>query len=716
MRKSPWVLKLTLLAVAVAIAPRLTAQDRQPPPRQEGQTARDDASNDSPDTKGDADAAGKSAADLADTDKSAAGKGATGNDILDLDIEQLGKVQAKVPTAFDAEVTTVTANKSTVGKSPAAVFVITNDMIRRSGATSIPETFRMVPGMQVAKIGSSKWAISSRGFNGQFTNKLLVVVDGRSVYTPFSAGVYWETQDLVLQDVDHIEVIRGPGATVWGANAVNGVINIITRKTADTQGALVSAGGGDQDQAINAVRYGGQIDENTKYKVYAKQTQRAAGFNPQGANDAWGTVRGGFRIDWDDPDKQDALTLQGDIYAGVIGEQSSLALPVAPFTVNPIQQGHIGGGNVLGRWSHVVDEDNTYSFQSYFDRTERIDTLFNFAINIYDTQFQQNLKHSENHVFTWGAGYRVMDDNIKGSGPLPAVNPQTRTWDQASLFLQDEMPLFRDDLKLIIGSKFLYYYFTGFEYQPSARVLWEIDEKQVLWGAVSRAVRTPSRAEEDATITLLSAPPNTSFINVAGGGRGLVSEDLMAYELGYRKEVNERLSFEVATFYNVYRNLIVEPVTGFVFAFPPTFLTQFKNAQNAESYGIELNGLWEIHKKWRLRGWYSFLHIQTHGQDGIFASPTGSSPRNQAYLMSSWDLPHNFEFDLMSRYVDDLPAIGVPSYTSMDARLGWRPPGNWEFSIIGQNLLAPHHLEFAPVITVPSAVNRGVYAQVVWRH
>ncbi|MDB5337768.1 MAG: TonB-dependent receptor, Outer rane receptor for ferrienterochelin and colicin, partial [Planctomycetaceae bacterium] len=297
---------------------------------------------------------------------------ATGaGDILDLDIEQLGKVQAKVATAFDAEVTSVTANKSSIGKSPAAVFVITNEMIRRSGATSVPETFRMVPGMQVAKVGSNKWAISVRGFNQELSNKLLVLVDGRSVYTPFFGGVYWDTQDLVLQDVERIEVIRGPGATVWGANAVNGVINIITKTTGETQGTLLSSGGGTQDRAINVIRHGGKIGDNTQFKVYVKQTERAAGFSPLGAgtHDDWRTERGGFRLEWKDPYQQDKVTLQGDIYSGVIGELSPFPKTLVPFAANVPNDAHTGGGNVLGRWTHEVDPANSLYFLSYYDRT-----------------------------------------------------------------------------------------------------------------------------------------------------------------------------------------------------------------------------------------------------------------------------------------------------------------------------------------------------------
>ncbi|HEY2251984.1 MAG TPA: TonB-dependent receptor, partial [Planctomycetaceae bacterium] len=343
------------------------------------------------------------------------------------------------------------------------------------------------------------------------------------------------------------------------------------------------------------------------------------------------------------------------------------------------------------------------------------DTIFKFAIDIYDLEFRQNLKHAETHTFTWGAGYRVIHDNIDGNGFMnPAVDTHERTYDQASAFLQEEMPLFRDDLKLVIGSKFLFWYFTGFEYQPTARLLWEIDEKHVAWGAVSRAVRLPMRAEEDLSVLASAGVGLPLFSQTLGGGRGLVSEELLAYELGYRQQVTDKLSFELATFYNVYRNLINFTPIGFVPGFPPIVQSQVLNLQNAAGYGCELNGQWELTDKWKLRAWYSFLKLQVNGPGTLY--PPGAVPRNQAYMMSSWDLPKNLELDLMTRYVDNLSAISVDSYVNLDARLGWRPNMTWEFSIIGQNLLAPHHLEFVGLTTVPSAVNRGIYAQVTWRH
>jgi len=714
-----------LLGLVVAVAPLRAANDGDPGAGEEmplvptnGEQKSADATG-APMASGTAVANPGAAGDSAMSAKTDSKQAAGGSNILDLDIDQLGKVPAKVPTAFDTEVTTVTANKSSVGKSAAAVFVVTSEMIRRSGATCIPECLRMVPGLQVAKVGSSAWAISSRGFNSQFVTGLLVLVDGRSVYNPLDGGVYWDTQDPVLQDVNRIEVIRGPGATIWGANAVNGVINIIMKTAKDTQGLQVSAGGGNQDRAMSSIRYGGQIGENTNYRLYVKEIDEAPGFNPQqgSANDGWNQLRGGFRIDSQTPQKTDTFTLQGDIYTGTEGQQGPVPQANPPFVTVPTYTIDVGGGDVLGRWTHVVDENNTYFFQTYFDRMERIlsSIFLDQIINTFDLEFQQNLKQAGNRVFTWGADYRVISDNYPSNNQFPSLDPQALTYDQASVFFQEETPLFRDDLKLTIGSKFMYYYFTGFEYQPSARLLWEIDDKQVLWGAVSRAVRTPVRIEEDSAVTLAVSQNPPVLTTVEGAGRTLNSEDLTAFELGYRRQVNDQLSFELATFYNIYNNLITTPVIAFIPGVPTVVVAQFQNAANAQTTGLELNGQWKINNSWRLQGWYSFLYMQVDGAGGANQVP-GRSPSNQAYLMSSWDLPCKLEFDLMSRYVQNLPTLDVPAYATMDARLGWRPNESWELSVIGQNLLQSHHLEFVGQTTILSEVNRGVFAQIVFRH
>jgi iron complex outermembrane recepter protein len=644
-------------------------------------------------------------------------KMATDKSILDLDIDQLGKVQAKVPTAFDTEVTTVTATKSSIGQSPAAVFVITPEMIRRSGAVEVPELLRMVPGLQVARVTSSQWAISSRGFNSQFAVSLLVLVDGRVVYNPLDGGVFWDVQDLVIQDVDRIEVIRGPGATIWGANAVNGVINIITKDSSQTQGAQVVAGGGSQNKTNSSIRYGGKIGDNTTYRLWVKEQDNASGFNPtQGsANDAWDQLRGGFRLDSVGGEKIDLVTLQGQLYSGNEGFQGPVPSMAPPFTIFPDLTEHVGGGDILGRWSHVVNDSNTFYVQTYFDKNDRTEPYFDIKINTWDAEFQQNIKHDGNHVFTWGLDNRLISDNYPSVDGFTSLNPVARTYDQASTFFQEEMPLFRDDLKFYIGSKFMYYPFTGFEYQPSARVLWAINDKQVLWAAVSRAVQTPVRIAEDGAFLIAqnqSFPP--VFVLLQGGGSGLQSEDLTAYELGYRREVNDRLFFEVATFFNRYDNLVFNPVIAIVPGIPPVAITQYQNVQAADTTGIEINGTWKVTDYWKLQGWYSFLYMHVTGPGG--AATDGNNPKNQAYLMSSWDLPFKLEFDLMPRFVQQLQNINVPSYTTMDARLGWRPNDHWELSLVGQNLFQPHHLEFVGPFSIVSEVNRGVYAQAIYRY
>jgi iron complex outermembrane receptor protein len=644
-------------------------------------------------------------------------KATTDKSILDLDIDQLGKVQTKVPTAFDTEVTTVTATKSSVGQSPAAVFVITPEMIRRSGAVEVPELLRMVPGLQVAKVSSSQWAISSRGFNSEFANRLLVLVDGRVVYNPLFGGVFWDTQDLVIQDIDRIEVIRGPGATIWGANAVDGVINIITKDSSQTQGAQVVVGGGSQNKTNSSVRYGGKIGDNTTYRLWVKEQDNAAGFNPvQGsANDAWDQLSGGFRIDSQGAEKIDLVTLQGQLYSGNESFQGPVPSLAPPFTTFPDVLEHVGGGDILGRWTHVVNDCNTFFVQTYFDKMDRTEPFFDIKINTWDLEFQQNIKHNGNHVFTWGADYRLISDNYPSVDGFTSLNPVARTYDQASTFFQEEMPLFRDDLKFYIGSKFMYYFFTGFEYQPSARLLWAIDDKQVLWGAVSRAVRTPVRIEEDGQfVTAQNQPFPPVFAILQGAGRTLDSEDLTAFELGYRRQFSDRLSCEMATFYNIYTNLISNPVVAIIPGIPPVAVTQYQNDQSAQTTGFELNGTWKVADYWRLQGWYSFLYMRVQGPGG--SNVQGDSPKSQAYLMSSWDLPYKMELDLMPRFVQQLPDLNVPSYATMDARLGWRPNDHWECSIVGQNLLQPHHLEFTGLFTILSEVNRGVYAQVIYRY
>jgi iron complex outermembrane recepter protein len=675
------------------------------------------------------------------------------------ELEQLLQRPVQVP-ALAQVVNTVSRQESTVGKSPAAVFVITNDMIRRSGATSIPETLRMAPGVYVARIDANKWAISTRGFNNRFASNLLVQVDGRVVYNPIFNGVYWDTVDYVLQDIERIEVIRGPGATVWGSNAVNGIINIITKNSKDTQGLLVSAAGGSEDKGIASVRYGGVNDDDSlRYRVYGKWFERDRAFLPGGgfqlptptngtpfnqAKDDWRAGRSGFRVDWD-ATESDIVQLQGDIFQVNSARGDFRPLTMAPFVVQNDEDEVSTGGNLLARWQHQMGDDSNWALQFYWDHFGRVSTknFFKIRADTLDLDFQQQFPLSDRQKFIYGMGYRAVDTFFGGDGfaigtnltPIDSATPipVDRTLSRYAAFLQEEFTLVEDQIYFTAGSKFEHNTLAGFQYQPTGRLLWTPTERQSAWGAVSRAVRIPSIRDDAIVSTGVTFPPLLpGQFNQSRGSPNLNAEDLMAYELGYRAQPTDAFSFDTALFYNVYNNLMVTRPAPAGVAGPAgtlIFPANNVNGMNAESYGVELATNYRLSETWRLQGHYSWLQMLVHSDPGIphgvEQSIEGSSPQNQVYLQSSWDLTKTVEFDLMGRYVEQLWGFPsavpntVPSYISMDARLGWRPNDAWELALVGQNLLDSHHLEFggnqflsAPLIEL----QRGVYGMVTWRH
>lgn len=643
-------------------------------------------------------------------------------DEFDSDLSALSELEALLSEpvlvpALEQEVTSVTRQASTVGRSAAAVYVVTQEMIRRSGATSVPEILRMVPGLQVARIDSNKWAISSRGFNNRFANKLLVMIDGRTVYTPLFSGVYWEVQDMVLQDIERIEVIRGPGATVWGANAVNGVINIITKAARDTQGPLIAAGGGNQDKTITAARYGGKVGDNLYYRVYGKHFERARSFNPMATHDDWRMGRAGFRAEWyPNGCDCDTITFQGEMYTSQLGNSLVNAVPTPPFTEFVVDDIEHAGGFVLSRWVHEISDSSFTALQVYFDRTDRDDLQVDQLTDVYEIDFQHRFLLGCRHAITWGLRYRNVTDNTGTNNPFTfQVIPTKRTAELFSGWIQDEISVVGDELMLTLGSKFEHNDYTGFEIQPTARLLWALNDRQVMWGSVSRAVRTPARIEENIRFRSPTANPNVFSLIL--GNPQIASEDLIAYEIGYRAQPTDTFSWDVAFFYNDYEDLISFRQAGPPAGFPVDVPLLNANIADAETYGFEVTCQWDITQCWNLRAWYSYLQIQSHGSANESLEEE-RSPHNQAFLMSSWDLPHDLELDILARYVDELPNVNTPSYISMDVRLGWRPNDCWELSVVGQNLLESHHVEFAPSVvqTTPTEVNRGVYAQVVWQH
>jgi iron complex outermembrane recepter protein len=636
-------------------------------------------------------------------------------------------------------VTSVTKHTQKVGDSAAAIFVITQEDIRRSGATSIPDALRMVPGLEVAQIDQNKWAIGSRGFNGRFDNKLLVLIDGRSVYTPLFSGVYWNVQDVVLEDVDRIEVIRGPGATLWGANAVDGVINIITKSAKNTQGGLVSVGAGSQEATAETVRYGSKVGD-TYYRVYGKYYDWYPSTDSTGAtaSDGWHALRSGFRAD-SNATTQDSLTVQGDIYHDNFGETLTVPSLITPtYSSTYPNNNNMSGGDLLGRWNHSFASSST-SLQMYYDRTNLFfPTIFSDHESVYDVDFQHDIHLGETQELVWGLGYRsIQDDNA--STFTVAVQPNHSSLNQYSAFVQDEVGLLNNRMHITVGSKFERNPFTGFEFEPNVRVLGTLTKEQSVWAAVSRAVRTPALTEEGLQLNEGVIPPGTPPLNsplpvieAIFGSPLFGSEDLLAYEVGYRVQATNSFSLDVAAFYNDYTNLrSAEPGTPIVEGSPvPSYIVLpfvASNKMSGGTYGIEPFAEWKVLPQtpgraiaWKLSGSYSFLQMNIHKDanslDPLPDIPNGESPRNQFYFRSSLDLPKHVEQDLMVRYVDQLPALNIPSYYSLDLHVGWKPITQLQLSFGAQNLLNQQHIEFIPefINTLPTLVRRTYFGSVAW--
>jgi iron complex outermembrane receptor protein len=624
---------------------------------------------------------------------------------------------------MDIEVTSVSKKPQKQSEAAAAVFVITNDDLRRWGVTNVPEALRRVPGIEVARIDANKWAITSRGFNSRFANKLLVLIDGRSVYTPLFAGVYWDSQDVVLEDVDRIEVIRGPGGTLWGANAVNGVINIITKSAAETQGTMVSLTAGNEVRGIGSVRHGGQLKNGMDYRIYAKFNSYDTGYNPEGAHDDWRTGQVGFRTDWVKTER-DTVTFQGDAYRGVAGERVNIpAGPPGPppTTVVPtVSDTDTDGGNLLFRWSHIMENDSNFALQLYYDHVGVDGAVLYEDRDTFDIEFQHHFNWREKHDIVWGLDYRHTRDSSENN-PTFSLDPSARSVNLYSTFIQDEYSL-REDLRLTAGIKLEHNDFSGFEYQPNVRLAWAVDPGQTLWGSISRAVRTPSRGEHDVQLRLVPPPDNDPGVPVyAEGNSNYDSEDLIAYELGWRFNHKNAWSLDVAGFFNDYDKLRTLDGT-FNPGPPPSVQFPFDNNMTGNTYGIEFAGQWQVRNGWRLNATYSWLNMDLQLQNGSTDTSSQSaedaSPVSKAAIWSAHDFGNNLQFDAALRYAGNIEVSGIriDSYVEADLRLGWEARPGLELSIIGQNLLNSHHAEFLPdfIDTQPTEVERSIYGRVNW--
>lgn len=639
-----------------------------------------------------------------------------GNAWADVGADATGELKhMSVEELMDIQVTSVARHPEPLRQAAAAIQVITREDIRRSGATSIPEALRLASNLEVAQKNAHDWGISARGFNSSLANKLLVMIDGRTVYTPLYSGVFWDAQDYLLEDIDRIEVISGPGGTLWGANAVNGVINIITRSAADSQGLYAEGGGGTQLRGLAGARYGGMINPDVSFRVYAKYFDQADDVLPNGASagDGWHRAQGGFRFD-SDASRADTFTAHGDFYGSHEGLDTGGAAQTA-------------GANLVGRWSHVLTEKSDFSLQAYYDRTHLLLPVVAFILNgielapagilhddlsTYDFDFQHRFSWGMQHHIVWGAGYRFTHDVVENA-PSIAFFPPVLDRNLFSAFVQDEIAL-AAQLALTLGSKVEHNDYTGFEFEPNVRLQWTWRANQALWSAISRAARTPSRIDRDLAEP---APPAPLILK---GGSNYGSEYVIAYELGYRGEISSTMTGSLSTFYNEYRDVRSASIT------PGTVIPLFfANNLAGHTDGLELNVRRQLADFWSLQVSYDYLQESLHVRPGQFdvgnAQNETADPRHQASVRSSMTLATHLELDASLRWVDTLrpqsgPAVAeIPSYFELDSRIGWVMKG-LELALVGQNLLHAHHAEYGFGDPAREEIKRSVYGKISWRY
>lgn len=624
-------------------------------------------------------------------------------------------------------VTSVSKKEQPISKTGAAIFVITQDDIRASGATNIPDLLRMVPGVNVARITANTWAISIRGFNARYSDKVLVLIDGRSVYAPSFSGVYWDQQDVPLEDIDRIEVIRGPGGSTWGANAMNGVVNIITKSAKTTKGGLIRTGAGSERTADELLQFGGDIGSKGAYRVFGNYFNVENSSFPDGARaaDGWRGLHGGFRSDWD-LSNRDALTVQGDLYE--TGEGQTLTTLLSnhlPDTVTFNDPVTVGSGDVLGRWTRTLPNGSDMQLQIYYDRFNRVDQTIDESLATFDVDFQHRFSWGARQEIVWGLGYRVMNDTLT-AGYDCSFYPPHRTDSLYSSFLEDEIKL-TSSVALTLGSKFEHNAYSGFETEPGIRLTWTPDQRQALWMAVSRPIREPSRQDFGISYDVTTLP-------LDGGGFGLIkvvgspqttAEVMLDYEVGYRSQVNKRLSIDLATFRSIYDNLeTTEPGTPYFVDNPGpshvVFPQVLNNKAYARSYGAEVFATLNVTRRWRLSPGFSVVHLDVAtdpaSQDSSAQAVESDRPKYQVQLQSQLRLRRRWDWDTSVYYVGALEGGSLPGYTRLDTRIGWRVGERMEVSVGGQNLLTPRHLEFENALEVnATVVPRSIFGKVIWR-
>lgn len=649
-------------------------------------------------------------ADASESDQNA-------NPVRQLTLEQLGNV----------EVTTATKAPERVWNTSAAIYVITNQQIRRSGVNTVPEALRLAPGVEVARIDSNKWSIGIRGFGSRLSRDVLVMIDGRTVYTTLLAGTYWEVQNLMLEDVDRIEVIRGPGGTIWGPNALNGVINIITKSTKDTHGTYASLGGGNVNEGQLNTRYGGGNGRTFDYRVYGFAFDRGPEHHIDKVEyDSWRAIQGGFRTDFSAND-HDSFTVQGDIYDEGAGETVTATTYAPPYS--QIVQGTelLSGGNILARWQRVQGEGKDLQLQAFYDRTSRSEPNFADYRNTFDIDFLDRFRLPGRQQISWGFGAR------SSNGRNPTIvsglyfTPESRTDVLYSGYFQDEIALVPARLSLQVGTKLLKTNYTGLRLQPNGRLLWTPTSKQTFWAAYTHALRTPSDAERAFHLLGFTGSVVDGFPFFArfDPNPGFHSEEMNGYEAGYRQLFGNTFYFDLAAFFNHYNDLFSEDLIGAPFletSPPPPHLllpAAFGNDLRGTTRGIEIAPEWTPFKFWRLGASYSFLQMEVQKTPNSLdvelpSAIEGSSPRHQVTAQSGFDLGQSFSLDLFYRYVSALSGLMIKSYSTGDAQFAWRAKSHLRLSVVGRNLFQPYHFEYASDPAPNVAIKRSVYGQIAW--
>jgi len=642
---------------------------------------------------------------------------ATPRDLTQLSLDDLMNVQ----------VTSVSKKEQMLSKAGAAIFVINQEDIRRSGMTNIPDLLRLAPGVDVARLDANRWAISIRGFNNVFADKVLVLIEGRTVYLDSGSNVFWDQLDVPLEDIDHIEVIRGPGGTVWGANAVNGVINIITQNTKSTQGGLVTAGTGSEETG-GLAQYGGKIGSRGAYRVFGRYFNINSALAPSGQNaaDGYHGEHGGFRSDWD-LSPRDSLTVQGDVCGSEAGQTVttvfSNALPLHGTLNDPITN---ATGNILGRWNRTWTNGSDTSLQVFYDFDHRAaQGQVDETHHKIDLDFNHHIALGPRNDVVWGLGYRFEADDIRPGYAIQFLPPRSNR-SLFSTFLQDEIKL-ANSVSLTLGSKFEHNALTGFEYSPSAQLVWTPSARHTVWASAARAIRQPSLVDVGLQLALAVVPLSGGAFAVPFlfGNPDMKAEQLRDYEAGYRSQLTRRLSLDVTAFGSFYRRLETDEPHAPFFTLNPgpphlVFPLIFDNLAHAQNYGAELSATWDVTGRWRISPGYSLLRMSItrdpSSQDSSIEQTVGDSPAHQFQVRSWLNLRKNVDWDSTLMYVSALSHLAIPSYVRLDSRLGWRVGESVEISVVGQNLLAPRHLEFLDSNgTNQTQVERSVFGKITWR-